>query len=546
MADKNIYSYGFDKGLKREIKDNSTGVVYDYLRNQINTGQIMDRGNLNLGESNLRLYDAVVDVNYWGDYTDIQSALDAGHKRIFLRNGTYIINNSIRILGNNISITGEDRNNTIIKANNNLSNAINIIEIGDTSLAGGGASSNEIISNLTIDGNSDNNTQNHTGIYIYDNEDHIIENCNIKNCGNYGLNIYSGNDGSSNIYIRNNIFSNNENAIYTTASSSFILSNDFTQTTTSNISGQLFAYNISNNRFSGGTYHINITGSDRNIISSNYFYSTDGNMILFDYTTANTECKYNIISNNSFQTFGGASTAQEDVIVFSGAQYNEISNNIFYGSFFKTNDTYAFILLKTDTSYSIYNNICGNTIFQSQAVASKAKYGIVEFDSNQDYNIISNNIVQGAVTANFLIQGANTISENNGNASELEKNKIVKMKNTSGAGLRLGNVVSFKAVAAGDEVTTTTTIGDDLSFGMVTETINNNNYGNIKTEGKTLDLWVNNSATSISIGDYLSTYSHAYYANKAVVGDMAFAIALEAPTTSTAQISALLVSPRKI
>ena len=45
------------------------------------------------------------------------------------------------------------------------------------------------------------------------------------------------------------------------------------------------------------------------------------------------------------------------------------------------------------------------------------------------------------------------------------------MKNTSGGQLVQGDLITFKAVAAGDEFTTTTTQGDDLVFGMVDATI---------------------------------------------------------------------------
>ena len=121
------------------------------------------------------------------------------------------------------------------------------------------------------------------------------------------------------------------------------------------------------------------------------------------------------------------------------------------------------------------------------------------------------------------------------------------MKNTSGGSLTKGDVVILKAVAAGDEVTTTTSAGDDKVFGMAMETILNNAKGYIYVWGKTAALKVNGT-TDIAVGDFLSTFTSAGIAAKVAAGDMAFAIALEAYTTndSNGVIDALLIKPRAI
>ena len=64
-----------------------------------------------------RLFEAVVDAAGTGDYTTIQQALDAGQKRIFIRNGTYVLKEDLIILSD-ILIVGEDKYNTIIDCNN--------------------------------------------------------------------------------------------------------------------------------------------------------------------------------------------------------------------------------------------------------------------------------------------------------------------------------------------------------------------------------------------------------------------------------------------
>ena len=63
------------------------------------------------------------------------------------------------------------------------------------------------------------------------------------------------------------------------------------------------------------------------------------------------------------------------------------------------------------------------------------------------------------------------INDSNTGLSVVDYKSYTKMKNTSGASVAIGDIVAFKAVAAGDEVTTTTTQGDDLVHGMAIETI---------------------------------------------------------------------------
>lgn len=118
------------------------------------------------------------------------------------------------------------------------------------------------------------------------------------------------------------------------------------------------------------------------------------------------------------------------------------------------------------------------------------------------------------------------------------------LKNTSGTTSTAGSVVILKSVAAGDEVTTTTTLGDSKVFGVINEAVSNNQFGPVITRGRVTNLRVNGT-TDIAIGDFLSTYSEAGIAAKASNGHMVFAIALAAYTTndSLGSISAILIDP---
>lgn len=65
-----------------------------------------------------------------------------------------------------------------------------------------------------------------------------------------------------------------------------------------------------------------------------------------------------------------------------------------------------FLSTLTNSTYSTNNIITGNNIWSDSA--AKPKYGIAEADSNQDYNLITDNIAHDAVTAGIITLGANT------------------------------------------------------------------------------------------------------------------------------------------
>jgi hypothetical protein len=93
--------------------------------------------------SNLALYDAVVDWEGHGDFVDIQSAIDAGKTRLFVRAGTYYISTPI-IPSNTMSIIGENQNDTILIYSEGSVAGQNIIQ----------TSKKITIKNLNLEGNS--------------------------------------------------------------------------------------------------------------------------------------------------------------------------------------------------------------------------------------------------------------------------------------------------------------------------------------------------------------------------------------------------------
>ncbi len=201
--------------------------------------------------------------------------------------------------------------------------------------------------------------------------------------------------------------------------------------------------------------------------------------------------------------------------------------------------------IKVSGSFYLKQSSINNNNFAY--TSSKQKYSIR--GTIDDSVITGNNFKDGYATSPISITGYNTIKYNVGLnlRDEMELNPLVK--NISGGDLHEGDVVVSWNPADSNyyQVTTTVTAGDNTVAGVLAETIVNNGIGRMVTLGKITTLKVNGIA-DIAINDYLATYTEAGISYKAVAGDMAFAIALEAYTTddSNGVIDAMLITPRLI
>ena len=72
----------------------------------------------------------------------------------------------------------------------------------------------------------------------------------------------------------------------------------------------------------------------------------------------------------------------------------------------------------------------------------------------------------------------------------------------------------IKCCSGRDEVTTTTTQGNQKAFGVATESIADTAYGLIQTSGKTTLLKVNGT-TAIVVGDFIGSFTTAEIGMKA-------------------------------
>ena len=324
-----------------------------------------------------RLFEAVVDATGAGDYKSIQDALDAGNNRIFVRSGTYIIDSVISIDKDNVFIVGENKFNTILIYPDVPTSNYNIFLFGN----GTTRRSNLTISNLTLDGNRDNQTTAETGIKLDTVDYFTLSDCIINNFEVIGVDLFEDNK-----YLKVNDC------------------NFFDNDIDINFADLCFYYTILNNIFDAtdstkSSYCIynTITSSQAQfgIIKENFIKNKNLGFFL--------EQGYANVIGNFFDSI------QEHGIQYTDGRHNIIANNNFYLIGLKTNDTYSGIIFD-DTS--IYNTINGNHL-TSVTGPNKVKYGIRENHANCDYNIITSNNIHTAITASISTQGANTVSANN-------------------------------------------------------------------------------------------------------------------------------------
>lgn len=212
-----------------------------------------------------------------------------------------------------------------------------------------------LITNLTIDGNRANQTAGTMrGINLYNCSECIISNVWVTDLrtGNIYL------DDSSNCAIVSCISTNSPGGINLMGNSSY----------------NTISSNIIRNCTAGITMGATFTGVPTlNSVTSNTISSIDQDGIWISY------CDYNTISNNVINNCSQqTNNAYSDIILRDGATYNIISDNI---------------ILENGTN--------------------KAKYGIREDSTSEDYNLVHGNIVIGPVTAAISTQGVNTVVADN-------------------------------------------------------------------------------------------------------------------------------------
>jgi hypothetical protein len=245
---------------------------------------------------------------------------------------------------------------------------------------------------------------------------------------------------------------------------------------------------------------------------------------------------------NNFMATGNYLESKNGILVDVGVTYGTFSTNQFRTS------TASGTFISINASGA--NNIA---VVGNQFEGTSTTVGVLIHATAKYTTIVGNNFLKSMTTPITDNSKLTTIKNNTGTDITLNK-EFVYCKNTSGATIAVGDIVTWKAVAAGNEITTTTTASDNLVFGVSEESIANNASGYIQVSGKTVDLKVNGT-TDIAVGDFITTYTTAGIGAKATAGmlgttpgDLAIAIALEAYTTdnSSGVIDALIIEPRRL
>lgn len=260
-------------------------------------------------------------------------------------------------------------------------------------------------------------------------------------------------------------------------------------------------------------------------------HSGAGHGLYFDY------CDYFVISGNALSKIDGSG------IHLQNSDHNIVlGNNILETSQVVTGVADCIHLL-TDCSYNLLK---GNTC-RAGTLANKPNYGINLSDALCVKNIITGNDLydDGFVTGSFNDAGTLTHVEDNNRGIRLDQIRhFRRVQNTSGAQRVAGDVVSLKAVANGYEVTAPAAVGERQVFGMVAETINDNEWGLVQVKGKTSDLKSTNvGGGNIVIGDNLITENGVRARKAAAATDPIFARALEACAAADCVIDAYIKSP---
>ena len=251
-------------------------------------------------------------------------------------------------------------------------------------------------------------------------------------------------------------------------------------------------------------------------------------------------CKNASITGNVIQE-GSAGGIYVDTLAGSLT----ISGNSIYYPSQTTDNTYDGIIIGNTVTGSA--TITGNSIF-GKATANHMRYGIYTTNATQTNISIVGNSVSNAATGNINIASPYALVRNNSNSSSIEEKDLKYMKNTSATTIAAGALVTLKAVAAGNEITVSTTLGDPNLYGMNIASLTDTSWGYVQTLGKTTLLKVNGTV-NIAIGDWITQGAGtAGIGVKAVAGNTVIAKALEAYSGAddNGVIDAIIVSPRTI
>ena len=317
-----------------------------------------------------------------GEYTDIQSALDALHSAggaVYIKDGTYTITSAITIPSSNIAMIGAGKATKITTSSD-------IVMISADTLSG------LLIKNLFISGAGVSNQLNR-GIYFDTVTNSKIENCWVENCGSQGITLDANSDN-------NDITGNQCSDI----SSTGIAISD--NSLYNNIIGNHCYSNVFGISTSGSSYYTNITGNQcysngaDGIALSSVFYCNVGENICYDNSNdgihINTNSESNTVTGNEL-----IANHQHGIFISDSSHRNIIVGNVSSSNDVNNTATYDGINLTSD---------CDENIISNNRCESNDRYEINIDSSDCDNNlIIGNNCIGTDHEDTIVDNGTSTV-----------------------------------------------------------------------------------------------------------------------------------------
>ena len=331
-----------------------------------------------------------VQINEANEFT-----YNKGGGRVNIKNATYDITDNI-VVKRGVNILGESKEGTILLLKNNATfSDAGMIRFKDISDRVQYAS----LKNITLDGNRDNQGTTTSNLYgVYAEGDYItVENNIIKNHVGYGVDPHESLAGEYSLYF-NTLYNYIDNC-GTTTNGSCGITYDF------NKYGKIIGNIVTNSGHHGISM---VTGSLNILIEKNIISTTTGHGISITNNCNNITIKDNDIywagdsgiyissaDNNNIINNTITYSYERGMRIYKSSHNNIIQNFLMYNAR-KEGSVDELQLDDNGSEYSTYNNVSLNHI-----TASTARYGIREDAAGNNYNIITSNIVTGAVTGNI-------------------------------------------------------------------------------------------------------------------------------------------------
>jgi phage minor structural protein len=424
ITEENPYRPSSSVTFNGDITGTIGGIAYDSVSKTPATVIVADGSTSN----NTKRADYVVPANATNAQVAINNAINSissNGGKVVLMDGTYTISGQITT-PSNITIEGQG-NQTIIKLANNSVGASGTWLYMFTNSDPTNGNTNIQIKNLSIQGNSINQTNTGSSIGIYTAgacSNVVIDNVRINSVKGRGIHLTNITNG---IITNNTVTNCTADGIVVQGSYNTISSNISNNNSTgveilyvdisTGIYGNVASNNICNNSSSYGISLLSNGGGNNSITGNTikgcvydgiYVYYSNKNTISGNTSSQNSDrgihiynSNYNTITANTF-----SENNKEGLIIEQNSAHNNINGNTITANSQQANNTYDNLIITGNASY---NNVQSN-IFRKGTLTNQPRYG-VNIASLCTGNIITNNdLYTAGATATISDSGTGTIT----------------------------------------------------------------------------------------------------------------------------------------